>query len=269
MLHIIGNGRGTQFWLDRWHCDGVLVKRHGEVIRHSSGQSRHCYVVDILDDWMWQPGMVGSSMLRDVGAALTSIEKLPMDRHDAILWIANSNGLFSTKSAWSTMRQQANSTWWSSVVWCSDYVPKHSFVAWRALWGKLPTQSLLRRYGILNVSQCVFCWNHTKDLENLLFLCPFSTNIWIQMLKQKKASHKKARSLGAEAEWILKGFRRMLVLKTILKLAFNATIYNLWLAQNQRRFGDQVWNAIGICNDISIAVFTRSSRLKASGLEVQ
>lgn len=139
VLHINGDERDTRLWLDQWHYDGVLVKQYGEGVRHTSGRSKDCKVVEIVVNGVWYPGHAGSILLRNVWSSLPMIEKLPGECNDIIVWKANSKGVFPTKSAWSLIRQHATPVTWSSVVWCTGFIPKHSFVSWKALHGKLPT----------------------------------------------------------------------------------------------------------------------------------
>lgn len=47
-------------------------------------------------------------------------------------------------------------------------------------------------------------------------------------MKQIRPTRKKARSLGAKVEWILRFSHKMPVLCSILKLLFNATVYHIW-----------------------------------------
>lgn len=264
VLHIIRDGRHTWLWLDQWHYDGILMKLYGEGIRHSLRQSRDCKVAEILINGAWNPRPIGSHLLSNMWASLSTIKKLPGDCNDTVVWKADLKGIFSIKTAWSLLKQHTNLVRWFNVVWCPGFIPKHSFVSWHALHGKLQTQTLLRRYGIVNISRCCSCWNHSKDLEHLCFTCSFTSKVWIQLLKLIRPTHKKARPLGAEVEWIINFSKRLPVLCSILKLLFNATGYHIWIERNQRRFGDQVRSIKGICSDVFGAVLTRSSKFKAS-----
>lgn len=68
VLSIIGNGIDTKLWLDKWHCEGVLVKRFGENIRHLSGLNRNCNVSSILVNGSWSVGRAANTTLPEAWA---------------------------------------------------------------------------------------------------------------------------------------------------------------------------------------------------------
>lgn len=94
VLNIIGNGISTKLWLDRWHYEGVLVKRFGENIRHMSGLSMSCNVALIMENGTWIIGGVTTTMLAEVWNSLPQIDQLLANQLDVIVWTARSNGCF-------------------------------------------------------------------------------------------------------------------------------------------------------------------------------
>ncbi|PWA62299.1 reverse transcriptase domain, Reverse transcriptase zinc-binding domain protein [Artemisia annua] len=67
---------------------------------------------------------------------------------DKYMW-KTSNGQcekFSTKTAWNDMRQNGNKVEWCDMVWFSNCTPKHSFIMWLAVQGRLSTQERLQKW---------------------------------------------------------------------------------------------------------------------------
>lgn len=108
-----------------------------------------------------------------------------------------------------------------------------------------------------------------EDLAHLFFTCPFSTWIWILLLQQVKPARKKARPLDTEVEWILNCSNSMPVIKLILKLLFNTTIYNIWTERNKRQFNEQTCFIMNIYEDVIFVVRTCTKKIKATVSETQ
>lgn len=94
IISIIGDGRATKLWLDRWHYEGVLVRKYGENVRHLSGMSRVCNVDQILANGEWFLGPTTTPILVEVWNMIPQIEKLPVDCVDKTIWTTSPNERF-------------------------------------------------------------------------------------------------------------------------------------------------------------------------------
>lgn len=152
ILCMIGNMNSTKLWLDRWHSEGVLLKRYGERIRYVSGFECLCNVSTILQDGDWYMEVARSTSLINTWQSLDSIDRLRVDEQDRVIWMASSLGVLTSRTALNLVRTSAPTVVWHEVVWCTNNIPRHSFVAWRVLTNRLPTQSRLCKLGILRTS---------------------------------------------------------------------------------------------------------------------
>ena len=59
---------------------------------------------------------------------------------------------------------------------------KYRDFQYRLLLRKLPTNSDLCEWGLKPVSDCTFCEREVETITHLLYLCPFSSNIWEGLL---------------------------------------------------------------------------------------
>ncbi|XP_043697190.1 uncharacterized protein LOC122647970 [Telopea speciosissima] len=117
---IIGDGAATKLWLDNWHPFGVLLNRFGSRICYDAGSyslaARHACVKEIVRDGDWYPGPSTSFNLIDIWRALPTIEKFHDEVPDLTVWIGNSSGNFTSKSAWNAVRTRTARDW-SEAVW--------------------------------------------------------------------------------------------------------------------------------------------------------
>lgn len=124
-MSLIGNGKDTRLWLNNWHPNGVLIKSYGERIRYDAGSDRLCKVNTILHEEDWRPGPASSHSLMEAWRVLHLIDRLGTTEKDTVVWKENSNGIFSTKSAWNLIiREIGTKLEWSKVVWCRELHPK-------------------------------------------------------------------------------------------------------------------------------------------------
>lgn len=93
-------------------------------------------------EWCLDPDV--SHDLRLVWGALNGIDRLQNEDEDKVIWMGSPKGDFTSKSSWVIVRTSMEIVDWCEVVWCCEFIPKHSFVAQRAMSQQLLTQSLMQ-----------------------------------------------------------------------------------------------------------------------------
>ncbi|XP_021750414.1 uncharacterized protein LOC110716088 [Chenopodium quinoa] len=63
---------------------------------------------------------------------------------------------------------------WDAWVWNRFNVPKHSFITWLAIQGRLRTRDKLLSYGVCSDSSCLLCGFELETKEHLFFKCNYS-----------------------------------------------------------------------------------------------
>lgn len=76
---------------------------------------------------------------------------------DKAVWVANSSGDFTVKSAFHLIRRRRDQVDWSKYVWCRGLLGKISFFLWRVIKIRLPTDDVLQSMRVHLVSKCYCC----------------------------------------------------------------------------------------------------------------
>lgn len=64
---------------------------------------------------------------------------------------------------------------WSRLVWLRASIPKHRYIFWLAMLGKLKTKARLMIMGIIDDESCPICHVNKESIEHLFFECKFSS----------------------------------------------------------------------------------------------
>lgn len=54
----------------------------------------------------------------------------------------------------------------------------------KAIWGRLSTKDRIQRWGLQNDACCVLCADGIEDHDHLFFTCPFSSQLWGQVMEK-------------------------------------------------------------------------------------
>lgn len=115
------------------------------------------------------------------------------DVPDKAVWVTNSGNItnFATKWVWKDMCGGGNKVFWKDVVWFSHSIPRHSFVLWMAVQGRLMTQDRIAAWKPNDDMKCVLCKLNQDSHQHLFFQCSYTNNIWaeMQMTIDKKFSY--------------------------------------------------------------------------------
>ncbi|GJX41177.1 RNA-directed DNA polymerase, eukaryota, reverse transcriptase zinc-binding domain protein [Tanacetum coccineum] len=107
------------------------------------------------------------------------------EKEDKVLWVTNA-GLkvcFSTKHAWLDLREDLPNVEWKDVIWFKQFIPKHRFILWLAIQGKLLTQDKMENWNIGGNPLCGFCNQEANSHDHLFFQCDFAKTVWKEICK--------------------------------------------------------------------------------------
>lgn len=168
---------------------------------------------------------------------------------DRVVWVPHASGRFSITSCYETMRHRKPKVKWNNVVWSGKSFPRHSFLMWLVVRGRIKTKMLLRRRGVILETGCCLCMVEEENYKHLFFECYFTKAVWERVLNSLQVS-RQARIWPAEWRWIQrKGRGRSMKAKKLVAAAA-ATIYNVWEERNRRTFTNTVRTCDNICNQI-------------------
>lgn len=176
-------------------------------------------------------------------------------------WIFKGNN-FSVEEVWNKIRPRIARVAWSKLVWNFCAIPKHSFISWMAILGRLPTRDRLRCWGLQIVEECLLCGLEPESIEHIFGTCSFSKPIWWRILQSCGIQ----RTLGTWQEdfsWIIRKSKGKSLQAQILKCAWNAYIYQVWFERNSRLHGKSIRSVDSIFEDIKFTV-----KVKIAGQQI-
>ena len=107
---------------------------------------------------------------------------LNVNLKDSWVWRAESNGIFSTKSAYQVIKAEQPyevQCLGFHQLWDIKIPPRALSFAWRLLWDRLPTKDNLSRRQIQTDSDlCPFCQRQAESASHLFFTCDKVLPLW-------------------------------------------------------------------------------------------
>ncbi|KAL2223817.1 UNVERIFIED_CONTAM: hypothetical protein Sindi_2945400 [Sesamum indicum] len=162
----IGNGDRFSVWQDPWHHLGPLIERFPQGPRHLRlEESAKLSLVISAGEWQW-PTITDFECLE-----ITHNLPLIFGGEDRVVWRCD-EGQPTTQALYRLFTHPEPKVGWSSLLLGSLKIPRHSFILWLAILGKLPTtdKSWLSHLGV-----CILCdEGATESHPHLFFQCRFS-----------------------------------------------------------------------------------------------
>ena len=115
-------------------------------------------------------------------------------------------------------------------------LPKHKFIMWLAMLGRLRTKDFLWRIGVIEDQDCLLCSREYEHVQHLFFDCSYS-KACLECIKQRIGWKCKASKLDKLARWILKA-KQSSAKRRILCVVLTSLVYHIWRVRN-----DALWNA--------------------------
>ncbi|XP_021854224.1 uncharacterized protein [Spinacia oleracea] len=122
------------------------------------------------------------------------------------------------------------------MVWNWLNIPKHRFICWLAVQGRLQTTTKLAKFGVSNTAACLLCGQADEDHTHLFFECPYSSRCIIVLkawLGISFPSCKLKQLMRFISHGRLSKFRRQVVFATLA-----AAVYPVWSSRNS-----SIWNS--------------------------
>lgn len=171
----IGDGRNIHFWLDKW-LDVPLVERlHFPAHTHNELCAT---VADFIQDNDWQIPPVFQLLFPAVVADMKRVVIPKFEAKDQLIWNGTCSGKLSFKEARSFLNPANQNVPWAKLIWKQSIPPSKSFIAWRLLHNRMPTDECLRQVGCITVSVCSLCYCAAETTQHLFLECPFATRLW-------------------------------------------------------------------------------------------
>ncbi|KAL0386040.1 UNVERIFIED_CONTAM: hypothetical protein Sradi_2998300 [Sesamum radiatum] len=152
---------------------------------------------------------------------------------DRIIWRGR-GGTFSSAAAYDIFHPSGPKVGWSSLLLGGFMIPRHRFILWLAILGKLSTMNKpwLHHLG----TNCVLCQTATLEThEHLFFLCPFATTC-LREVQRLVRFHWPYRDWDTAVQWASRRWRSKHVVHASFRTLLASLVYHVWQECNCRIF---------------------------------
>ncbi|XP_019418611.1 PREDICTED: uncharacterized protein LOC109329402 [Lupinus angustifolius] len=231
-IWLVGDGTKINFWTDNWTGTTMVDSLQIPLNLHSKLKAK---VANFVMDSKW---LIPAPMIRTFPTVVSSISHIL--RHnglDRLVWKNSCEGDLHSKIAYDHVSTKQPLIEWCNLIWSPNIPPSQSFITWRLMLGKLPTDENLKLRGLALVSKCNLCNEFQEDMDHLFFNCKFALAIW---------------------DWFFFTFGTYTANQTLPQLICNEsrnfssqtreifiacvvhTIATIWYCRNQTRFNDHI-----------------------------
>ncbi|XP_024630227.1 uncharacterized protein [Medicago truncatula] len=186
---VLGDGRNTFFWLDKWVGDVPLCRRFARLFELTTNKlitMADMYAIGWEDGgaawswrrrlWVWEEELV-----EEYRILLTNVV-VQLNVFDRWLWEPDKHAGYIVRDAYHalTYMEAPNLDETANLVWHQQVPLKVSIVAWRLLKDKLPTKTNLQRRGITQVTDtlCVSGCGIEESASHLFLHCHVFGSLW-------------------------------------------------------------------------------------------
>ncbi|GKC04395.1 RNA-directed DNA polymerase, eukaryota, reverse transcriptase zinc-binding domain protein [Tanacetum coccineum] len=170
---------------------------------------------------------------------------------------------FSVSSVWNDIRSYGNLVPWSKLVWFSQCIPRHSFVLWLAILGRLKTHDSMLRWNKSDNMLCIFYRCVPDSHEHLLFECDFPKSIWCNLKNMVRLDYTPNRWQDL-LQFLLARPINKSIWSILQRLVLGASVYLIWQERNLRIFQNRHRSKEELCDLIKDVV-----RLRIMGLNLK
>lgn len=231
LIHVkIGDGRQTSLFYDCWVGNKAIIDNihlNGEV----NVWGEDTLVADWIRDGIWH---IPDSFRRKFPGIARDIQQIPIaNQPDTVVWRICATGLFSTSSCYNAIRIKFAKVWWHNVVWTKQIFPRHGFILWLIMRGRLKTKAYLARLHIGADDRCSFCQSKSEEIDHLFFECDYTKSVWSKVLSHYSII-RNPQCWRTEIQWFKRRTRGRSKTQKMLKTLLAATLYFLWMERNRR-----------------------------------
>jgi len=229
----VGNGDKIHFWTDKW-LDTVIATHWSNPQTVSSSLSMK--VSACISNGVWcLPGYLvdkDPALATQICQVTLPTEAMP----DMLCWESAPDGILTSKIAFRTLNGVGQRSTWANILWNSHIPPSRSFITWRLLHNKLPTDENLRKRGCTIVSICCFCLQESESSHHIFFDCPVTSRLW-EWLGKGTNQHLDCTNC---LQLLLGGMgTRSKLVQQLLHSAIIHAIWVIWIERNHRYYHDK------------------------------
>jgi len=185
---VVGNGKNTRFWTDRWLLGQSLEQAMPHLFSAIATRARKRSVYDAITGGKWVSDIRGALSVPvlieylHLWGLLSNVVLHP-EVEDTHIWKLSASGMYSNKSAYEALFIGAThfSPW--ELIWKSWAPGKCKFFMWTVAHNRCWTADRLARRGLDHPTQCPLCDQAGETIDHLLISCVFARQTWYNILQ--------------------------------------------------------------------------------------
>jgi hypothetical protein len=171
----VGNGSRINFWTHDW-CGSPLSTIFN--LPHQILSNLHSTVSDFIVDQHWHIPWQLQQLFPSLMSHVNKISIPVVQKNDLLLWKHTNNGDLSLKDAYQFISPDVQKLSWAKLIWNNAIPPSKSFMMWRLVYNRMPTDENLAIRGFLLPSMCSLCCKNLESTSHLFLQCPFALSLW-------------------------------------------------------------------------------------------
>ncbi|KAL2246939.1 UNVERIFIED_CONTAM: hypothetical protein Sindi_2546200 [Sesamum indicum] len=223
----IGDGRNFFLWQDPWHHLGPLCDTFPRGSR-LLGLDESSRLSTVIHEGVWQWPLITDIECLEITHALPTI----FGREDRIIWRFE-NDRPTTQAIYELFDPPGPKVGWSSLLSGSLKIPRHKFILWLAIQGKLATTD---KPWLAHLGPCVLCNEGlTETHAHLFFQCRFSRRCLMEIRRTIRFLWPN-REWKDDITWASQRWRGKHIINMSYRALLAACVYHIWKERNLRRF---------------------------------
>ncbi|KAL2224851.1 UNVERIFIED_CONTAM: hypothetical protein Sindi_2938900 [Sesamum indicum] len=223
----IGNGGRFYIWQDPWHHLGPLIEQFPRGSNHL-GIEKSAKLSSVISagELHWPP-------ITDF-ECLEITHNLPFifGGEDRVVWRFD-GGQPTTQALYRLFDPPELKVEWSLLLSGSLKIPRHSFILWLAILGKLPSTD---KPWLSHLGVCILCEEGaTESHSHLFFRCRYSCQCLLE-IRRRIRFHWPNRDWAMDIEWATRKWRGKHIVNIAYRTLLAACVYHIWRERNLRRF---------------------------------
>ncbi|XP_056694811.1 uncharacterized protein [Spinacia oleracea] len=188
-------------------------------------------VVDVCRQFLWNTAYVAKYVWNVASKAnCLWVKWLDHVYMQGVDWWSYSPPKSTSCSGYKWLQDPYSKVNWDRWVWNRLNVPRHSFICWLAVLGRLRTTTNLFTIGVSDDDKCTICAQLPETHTHLFFECPYSRNI-IGLIKTWLGISCSSLQFNHLYRWIARS-RNSKFNKATMYVSLCACLYQVWMVRN-------------------------------------
>ncbi|KAL2237591.1 UNVERIFIED_CONTAM: hypothetical protein Sindi_0950800 [Sesamum indicum] len=223
----IGDGRSFLLWQDPWHHLGPLCESFPRGPR-LLGIDESSRLNTVIHEGVWQWPLITDFECLEITHALPTI----LGGEDRIIWRFE-NDRPTAQAIYELFDPPGSKVDWSSLLSGSLKIPRHNFILWLAIQGKLATTD---KPWLAHLGPCILCNEDlTETHAHLFFQCRFSRRCLTEIRRTIRFMWPN-REWKDDITWASRRWRGKHIINMSYRALLASCVYHIWKERNLRRF---------------------------------